>query len=373
MRILHLISCSGVFGAERVVLVLSKALKKRNFHPVIGVISNISNSHFSVAEEAKAAGLDTVIFPCIHKFDLKLIFAIRNYIEKQRIDLIHCHGYKSNLFGLLSSHQKIPKVTTNHNWLKSHWKLRAYCLLDSLWIRFFDRIVSVSQEIKDEMLKFRIPEEKISVVDNGIDLDRFDKALSTQNIRREFKLDNNIKIVGTIGALGSEKGHDYFLQTAKDVIQTNIPVKFFIVGDGPLKEQLEYQIHHLGIGDNVILTGYRKDIPEILSLFDIFVLPSVKEGLPMVLLEALAAKKAVIATNIGAIPKVIIHNETGLLVEPLSSNGLSRELTILLNNPAKAEQLGQTGYLRVKDYFSSDIMTDRYISLYAGLVQGVDM
>ncbi|NOZ26037.1 MAG: glycosyltransferase, partial [Nitrospirae bacterium] len=302
LKVLHLISSKGLYGAERVVVELCKGLLKRgDCQPVVGVIMNEYNPHAEVAEEARANNIETFVFPCRSQFDLKLARSIRSFVREKRIDIVHCHGYKSNFYGLFASVKNVPAVTTNHNWLRSHWRLKVYCFLDSLWIRYFGRIVAVSEGVKNDMLRFGVPEEKIVVIDNGIDLGRFDGRVSTGSLRTEFGLNGDEKVVGTIGSLGHEKGHVYLLKAARDIVRAGDSVRFLIVGDGPLRDELKRMVVELGIEESVTFTGYRKDVPELLSVMDIFVLPSVKEGLPMVLLEAMASKKPVIATRVGAV------------------------------------------------------------------------
>ncbi len=369
MRVLQLISSKGLFGAERVVLELSKSLQKtRSCHPVVGIIKNEYNPHIETVDEARANNIDTVVFPCRSQFDLGVIASIRTFIRDNDIDVVHCHGYKSNFYGLLASKGNIATVTTNHNWLKSHWKLKIYCFLDSLWIRYFGRIVAVSEEVKADMLKYMVPEEKIRVIDNGIDLERFNREISTENLRKEFGLNGDSKIIGTIGSLGHEKAHINLLKAARGVIEVHKSVRFLIVGDGPLREYLREEAVSLGIEDHIIFPGYRKDIPELLSLMDIFVLPSIKEGLPMVLLEAMAAKKPVIATRVGAVPKVITHNISGLLIEPGDINELKKSIIELISSDSKAVQISPLGYQKVKESFSSEVMAGEYISLYKELI-----
>ncbi len=369
MKILHLISSSSLFGAERVVIELSKSLKNTyDCHPIVGIIKNAYNPHIEVAEEAKANHIDSVIFPCRGQFDLKLISLIRKYIKNNKIDIIHCHGYKSNFYGLLSAKNKLPLVTTNHNWLTHHWRLKIYCFLDGLWIRYFDRIVAVSDDIKKDMLRYRIPEKKIIVIDNGIDIERFSSEISTENIKEEFGINGNIKVIGTIGSLKIEKGHIYLLKGAKEIIKKYKDIKFFIIGDGPLRKQLEDEAKNLGIEKNVIFTGLRNDVPELLSIMDVFVLPSIKEGLPMVLLEAMAAKKPVVATRVGAVPKVIENDENGILIGPKDVSGLEKAIITLINNKEKAHDLAFKGYTKVKKYFSSENMCRRYLNLYQELI-----
>ena len=367
MRVLQLISSEGLFGAERVVLELSKSLQTRDCHPIVGIIKNEYNPHVETVDEAMANNIDTVIFPCKSQFDMSVISLIRTFIRDKKIDVVHCHGYKSNFYGLLASKGNIATVTTNHNWLKSHWKLKIYCFLDSLWIRYFGRIVAVSEGVKADMLKYRVPEKKIRVIDNGIDLDRFSQEISTENVRKEFGLNGNSKVIGTIGNLGHEKAHSNLLKAAKGVIETDKAVRFLIVGDGALREYLMEEAVTLGIENHVIFAGYRKDIPELLSLMDIFVLPSIKEGLPMVLLEAMAAKKPVIATKVGAVPKVL-RGGAGILIEPGEVSGLKEAIRDLIEDREELQKLAANGFTRVKDMYSSENMSKSYLALYKDLI-----
>ncbi|MCJ7785908.1 MAG: glycosyltransferase family 4 protein [Desulfobacterales bacterium] len=369
MRILHLISSVGLFGAERVAIELSKSLK-RTYHcePILGVIRNIYNPHEEILEEAKSNDILYTVFSCRNQLDLKLAFSIRDFIKKNRVDIIHCHGYKSNFYGLLASKGQVPSVTTNHNWLTAHWKLKTYCLLDSLWIRFFDRIVAVSNEVKRDMLMYKIPEKKIRVIDNGIAIERFEKLVETKSMKNQLGFEEKIRIIGTIGNLGTEKGHIYLLEAAKQILDVVKDLKFLIIGDGRLRKPLEEKSEELGIKKHVIFTGQRKDIPELLMAMDIFVLPSIKEGLPIALLEAMAAKRPVIATRVGAIPKVIENRDIGVLVEPKDIKGLRDAIMNLLNDPGRMNLLARKGFDRVCMDFSSDEMGKNYLKLYNELI-----
>lgn len=365
MRILHLISSVGLFGAERIAVELSKSLKK-TYHcePILGVIRNIYNPHEEILEEAIRNDIPYAIFTCRSQLDLQLAFSIRKFIRTNRVDIIHCHGYKSNFYGLLASKGQVPSVTTNHNWLTAHWKLKTYCFLDSLWIRFFDRIVAVSNEVNEEMLKYKIPEEKIRVIDNGISLERFEKQAETSKMKTQLGFEEKTRVIGTVGSLVIEKGHIYLLEAARQILDVVKDLKFLIIGDGPLRKALEEKSEELGIKKDVIFIGQRKDIPELLTAMDIFVLPSIKEGLPVALLEAMAAKRPIVATRVGAIPRVIKSKDIGILVEPKDISGLQDALTSLINDPERIKLLARGGFNRVSMDFSSDEMCKHYLELY---------
>src|SRR4030043_290427 len=374
MRILHLISSLGVFGAERVAVELSKSLKKAyHCEPILGIIRNAYNPHEEISEEADRNDIPYALFACRSQLDLKLVFSVRKFIKTNRIDIIHCHGYKSNFYGLLASKGQVPSVTTNHNWLTAHWKLKTYCFLDSLWIRFFDRIVAVSNEVKEEMLKYKIPGEKIRVIDNGISLERFEKRAETRKMKTLLGFEEKTRVIGTEGSLVIEKGHIYLLEAARQILDVVKDLKFLIIGDGPLQKALEEKSKELGIKKDIIFMGQRKDIPELLMAMDIFVLPSIKEGLPVALLEAMAAKRPIVATRVGAIPRVIESKDIGILVEPKDISGLRDVLASPIDDPERMKLLARGGFGRVSMDFSSDEMCKHFLGLYKEITNHITL
>jgi glycosyltransferase involved in cell wall biosynthesis len=214
------------------------------------------------------------------------------------------------------------------------------------------------------MLRYKIPEAKIRVVDNGIALERFAKLVETNIVKNQLGLDEKIRIIGTIGSLVIEKGHIYLLEAARQILDVVKDLKFLIIGDGPLRKALEEKSEELGIKKDIIFMGQRKDIPELLMAMDVFVLPSIKEGLPIALLEAMASKRPVIATRIGAIPNVIENEDIGVLVEPEDITGLRDAIMNLLNDPGRMNLLARKGFDRVCRDFSSDEMAKNYLKLY---------
>jgi glycosyltransferase involved in cell wall biosynthesis len=214
------------------------------------------------------------------------------------------------------------------------------------------------------MLKYKIPEDKIRVIDNGISLDRFEKRVETKKMKTQLGLGEKTRVIGTIGSLVIEKGHIYLLEAARQILDVVKDLKFLIVGDGPLRKALEEKSEELGIKKDVIFMGQRKDVPELLTVMDIFVLPSIKEGLPVALLEAMAAKRPIVATRVGAIPRVIESKDIGILVEPKDISGLREALAGLIDDPEKMNLLARGGFDRVSMDFSSDGMCKHYLKLY---------
>ena len=363
-KILHLISSSGFLGAESVVLELAKENAAAGQCVTIGAFKNLSNPHLELVNAASTLGLKVEIFPCRRYFDPKTILLIRAFIFRNQINIIHSHGYKGNFYALMAARGKIPWVITCHNWTRTTFKLKVYALLDRLLIRFATKVVAVSEEIVSELHRWGVPAHKMSVIDNGIDLHKFSGQKRNYALKECFGIEEKSKVIGAVARLTKEKGHIYLIEAAKNIVSVLPGTTFLIVGDGNERDQLEKRVMNLGLKDKVIFAGQREDINDILSILDIFVLPSLTEGLPIALLEALASRLPVVATNVGAVPKVIIDRRTGLLVESRSAKSLSDAISELLVNPERAREFGYQGYRKVEREFSSKSMAERYFNLY---------
>jgi glycosyltransferase involved in cell wall biosynthesis len=370
LNVLHLISSSGFYGAERVSLELSKGLLAMGGRPVIAIL--VSNPEISrdMVREAGSSGIETRVLHCDAMFSLRVMRDLRGLIREKGIDLVHSHGYKSNFYALWATGRKLPLVATNHNWLKHHWRLVAYSLIDKRLIRLFDRIVAVSELIRNEMVEAGVPGGKITVIDNGVDVEEIEKQVRSALPGEMFPEDDATKIVGAIGSLKEEKGFRFLIEAAGNVVPTEGKVKFLIVGDGPLRGELERLAASRGAEGNIVFTGYRNDVYKLLGTFDIFVLPSVKEGLPMVLLEAMAAGIPVVATRVGAVPRVLIDGVNGLLVSPGDAGALRKAIETLLTNPSIAESIAASGYETVRAKFSSVSMFSKYHATYLDALEG---
>jgi len=211
--------------------------------------------------------------------------------------------------------------------------------------------------------------KKISLIENGVNLERFSKKI-TDSLKESLGIKKEALVIGTIGALTKEKGHFYLMKAIPKVVRKFSGAIFLLVGDGRERPFLKETISQLGISHRVIFAGMRQDIPEILSILDIFVLPSLNEGLPMALLEAQAARVPVIATRVGDVPKVINNGKTGILVPPMNPESLSDAIIQILFNKKLASEIAQKGFERVRDHFSSKRMGEKYLSIYKELIEG---
>ncbi len=369
-KVLQLRSSLGYFGAENVIIELAKSLSVLKYHPIVGVLNNTYCPHLEMANVAKGYKLDTKIFDCDRPFSLKTILNIRKYIQQNQIDIVHSHGYKTNFYALLANLFKHkPLVCTCHPWTETSYSLKAkiYTWLDKFILNRFDKIVAVSSNVREEIIARGISKDKVALIENGIDIQRFSNSFNRAELCQKYQLKPDRTIIGTIGRLVPEKAHDILIDAARLIIANYPEVYFVIVGDGPLRDHLQSKVKELNLQEYVIFTGVSNNIPEILSLMDLFVLSSISEGLPMVLLEAMAAKKPIVTTKVGEIPNIISNNVDGIVVSPNDTAELKKGIEYFLRNKEKADVMAKNAYSKVVQHFLSKVMAENYIKVYEQL------
>ena len=361
---MHLISSSGLLGAEQVLLELASKAKQAGLPVTVGVLKNSSNPHVEVTDAAAQKGVNTQVFPCSGRLDKNTLSLINYYVLSHNVNIVHSHNYKSNFYARLSLPRTgVQWVVTNHGRRTGPF-LFFYNLLDTFIVRAADKVVAVSDPIRRQLRRSGLSSEKLSMIDNGIDVDRFLRGQSSKRLRRSLNIEDSAMVIGTIGSLTEEKGHRYLIESIPGVIARFPNALFIFVGSGKERQSLELKARTLGVADSVLFTGVRNDIPDLLSILDAFALPSLREGLPMALLEAQAAHIPVVATNVGAIPTVIKDRETGLLIPPRSPEALCTALCSVLGDPGAAAKMAARAFKRLRKDYSSDTMFQKYLSIY---------
>jgi glycosyltransferase involved in cell wall biosynthesis len=362
LRVLSLISSEGYFGVENMLVNLCVALEKHGCASVIGVFRDPLNPHTEIADRARERGLQVEMVPCGGRFDPCAIRQIRKLIRKHHANVIHSHGYKADIYGYTASaFLSVGRIATCHNWLGHSWSMRCYAALDRIILRNFDRVVVVSNPVAQILRRWHVPAKMVSTISNGVEIESFRNAPPT--FKGECSA-NDAPIVGFVGRLVPEKGGAELLRAAQLVLRTLPTTKFAIIGNGSARSEWESLAHDLGIHDRVMFTGVRTDMPGIYASLRMLVLPSLREAMPMCVLEAMAAGTPVIATRVGAVPRLVDHNRTGVLVQPGDVNALAAAITRLLSHPHWSQQLGENGRARVEEHFSADAMARDYLEAY---------
>jgi glycosyltransferase involved in cell wall biosynthesis len=366
MKVLHLISSGGMYGAENVVAALARDLEQMGCWVRVGVFQNAHCPDNNVADQLERCGASVIRIPCRGRVDRGAIQQIREIVRGQQVQLVHSHGYKSDIYSYLACRRLgVPMMATCHLWTRQTPAIRVYEFIDGWLLRRFDAVVAVSDVIAEDARRAGISAARITTINNGIDLAPF--ASATPTLAEEIKKGDRL-LIGTAGRLVSQKGMDYFLRAARAVLNEMPEALFAVVGDGPDRGKLERLAQELGIEEHVVFTGSRADMPHVYASFDVFVLASLDEGLPMAVLEALASNRAVVATQVGAVPKVIVSGQTGMLVKAADVPGLAGAILVLLRSPELRARLGRSGSALVHKQFSSRVMSQEYLRLYEQLL-----
>nr|WP_246551395.1 glycosyltransferase [Geobacter hydrogenophilus] len=355
-------------GAERVLLELASQSRRLGMNVTVAALKNSRNPNTELAEAARRAGLTTVVVPCGGRFDAGVIGTLAEVLRKSGAHIVHSHNYKSNYYARRAAALTGARwIVTNHG-RRAGFKLLVYALLDALLVRKANRVVAVSPRIADQLAALGISRRVLSVIDNGVDFNRFENLPDKIDAGRSLGVSEDSYVIGTVGALTEEKGHCYLLQAVTSVRKSMPNAVCVLVGDGPERTRLEQMAREQGIAEAVVFAGKRDDVPSILPRFDLFVLPSLSEGLPMALLEAQAAKAPVIATNVGAIPSVIQNGITGRIVPSGDAPVLAEAIICSHDEADNTRHMALKGYERVKEHYSAEIMAQRYLEIYREMI-----
>jgi glycosyltransferase involved in cell wall biosynthesis len=367
MKILQIISSGGLYGAEQVVLNLTRHLERMGHEGQIAVFENWHAPNLHIADAAKAFGLAVELVPCRGRFDWGTVKHLKQFAESYKPDLVHMHGYKADMYGYAAVRSlRAAKVSTCHGWVDNTLPLQAYGLMDRWILRRFDLVVAVATEIAERLRRAGVSPGKIHVIGNGIDVTSFETDVPT--LRRKLRLDSTCVLVGAIGRLSPEKGFAVLVPAAQVVVQRHPEVRFVIVGCGPEQKKLQQLTRECGLEGKLFWAGRRDDMAGVYASLDIQVQPSLKEGLPMTILEGLAAHKPIVATRVGAVENVIEDGKTGLLVPASDCAQLALAILRLLEDPALRSQLANAGQEHVRTKFSSERMAGEYLAAYAELL-----
>lgn len=371
-KVLHLISSTGLYGAETVILNLSKQMQQSSFLPIIGMIFEGKNGLPEIGNVARKLNIETVTFYSSNKFDFVCVRRIHNYIKNENIEIVHSHGYKPSILSYLPCKLlKKPLIITCHLWFNvSDSKLKFYHFIETLIMKKTQAVVGVSEKICDELIAVGIHPQKVHCIFNGIDLVNYRKypISDTERVFAELGIQKDDYVIGAIGRLHEQKAFHYLIEAVSCLKLKSIKLKCLIFGEGPLREELEEKSRKLGLSENIKFPGFRDDVLNLLELIDVFVISSVDEGLPMVLLEAMAKKKAIISTPVGAIKSVLTHEKEALLYEVGDVGELAAQIDRLRQNEEMRNDMGNQAFRRFRESFSARKMALRYEDIYSAIL-----
>ena len=309
-------------------------------------------------------------------YDVWALICLFLLLIKEKPAIVHTHTSKAGFLGRLAAKlARIPIIVhTPHGHVFFGYfgplKTQMFILLEKYAARITDRIVALTKGEKEDYQFYKIAsEDKIAVINSGVELGKI-KDLSLeerQNLKRQLGIPEKSFVVGTAGRLEPVKGPEFLMEAAKDIL-SNYPQTYFVfAGDGPLRKRLERKAYELGINTNMRFLGWRNDVTRVISIYDIFVFPSLNEGMGRVLVEAMALGKPVVASNVGGIPDLVTHGKTGFLVPPKNPGQLAKYIQILIEDEGKRKRLGQAGKEMALN-FKKETMVEKIAELYDELL-----
>jgi glycosyltransferase involved in cell wall biosynthesis len=367
IKVCHLASGDLWAGAEVQLATLLSCLVK---YPQFSLEAIILNEG-KLAKELRGNGIDVTVIDETNLNGVLILKELLSYFQTHRVDILHTHKYKENILGGIAARiRRVPFIVRTIHGLPEPFcafsaaKMAVYRSLD-YFVNYLavDRIVTVSKDIRDKLAETYNP-EKLICIHNGVQIEKYEEMWKSGGRR----CDNSIRI-GYVGRLTEVKGLEFFIKAAKIILSQNAGqnIKFLIVGDGPLKNSLEALALNLGIEHDVIFLGHRYDCDQLTSEMSIVVLPSLSEGIPMSLLEALSLGKPVVATRVGGVPEVIEDGVNGVLVGAGDETAIARACTSMINNYSWAEQLGMNGKKIIEKQFSAKANAENIAQLYKSL------
>jgi len=370
-NVLQLVNGFGIGGAEKALLELVRRLDRDKYRVIVCSVGQggILETEFKNYADRVA------VFPKKFSFDISLIWKVAKLMQKENIDIVQTTLFYADVIGTFAA--MLARVPVMISWQTALALPTGHLKDDKLRhttsykyaVKHIDKIIAVSDDIKTFFVEKRgIEADKIITIPYGVDLDLYSCRNGIKK-REELNLNAFDPVIGVVGHLSEVKGHTYLIEAAPKICKEFPDVKFVFAGSGPQRETLEKQVKNLNLSSNFHFLGVRRDIPELLNIIDIFVLPSLFEGLPNVILEAMASSKPVVASAVGGIPEAVQHQVTGLLVPPKDPDALADAILKMLADREWATNMGKEGRKRVEEFFSIENEVKKIQQVYDDLFE----
>ena len=369
LNILQFICPTGFYGAERWILALAKHLPAEQVRCDLAITLEDNSKNLELVKKYRQECGETFEIPMSHRFDLGVVNKLVDLIKQRNIDIIHTHGYKSDILGVIAARKAgIKCVVTPHGFENAKdLKLRFFIWLGCKAMTFADIVAPLSPQLVEDSRNAGVKASKIVYVQNGVDLSEVDAQRKLDN---PLKSTGDAKRIGFIGQMISRK-NIFDILDVFDQLHTKHPdIRLILLGDGDQRSELERYAKKLDSIENIDFLGFRDDRLELLQSFDLFVMTSTLEGIPRCLMEACAMGTPVAAYNIAGIDQLITHQQSGLLANPGDKNTLMSYWEKLLFDRDYAKSLSDNGQLYVNQHYSAQRMANEYLDLFSTLVKG---
>jgi len=366
IRVLEMIDDATIGGGQVHVLMLAKHLDHNTFE-----VSIACKEHGFLTDEARKHGIEVIPVSMDNHLSLKTFLATTRILRQSNFDILHTHGgtagFWGRMCGVFAGRPRI-RIHSYHgmHYLSKH-NVSSFRLqmTDRFLLCLSDKVVCVCEsDFKKGLQAGIVTAKKGVIIHNGIEAKNFRDFKRRDALRAEFGLKESDILFGNVGRLHRQKGQRYLIDAFQKVKNKNPQAELWIVGEGELREELKKGALDSGVYDSVHFLGARTDIPEILSAIDIFVLPSLWEGQPITILEALAAGKAVIATNVDGIADILVNEKNALLVPPKDSHALSVAMNKMIQDRELRARISSAAINTMSEKFTAERMAGLIGELY---------
>ena len=369
VKVLQFICPTGFYGAERWILTLLKNLDQNQIKSALAVTVEPEQGQLEIVDQHKRIGIDVFELPMSGRFDYKVIGRLCQLIRKEQFDIIHTHGYKSDILGLIAAKLTgIKSIATPHGFENaSDWKLQAYIYVGNQFLKRFDRVVPLSQQLCVDVEEIGVKNSRVVYIQNGVDLDEVE-------VQRNREVDSSlkgkdVKRIGFIGQMISRKNIDDILNIFDSLAGEYSNIELKLLGDGEERARLETMASGLSSANKIEFLGFRDDRLEWLQTFDLFVMTSTLEGIPRCLMETMAMGVPVAAYNISGIDQLVKHDDTGYLAPLEDSVQLKTCWETLLFDKGVAARVSQSARQFVLEEYSGSRMAKEYTELFVSLME----
>jgi glycosyltransferase involved in cell wall biosynthesis len=364
--VLHARVCVGAGGGPEKTILNSPRFLVGRYGLLCAYLHPPGDPGFDILRgKAEQAAAPLLSVPDRGGWDLSVVPKLLHICRRDRVTIWHGHDYKSNALGLLLRlFHPMHLVTTVHGWVQRTRRTPLYYFVDRLCLPRYETVVCVSDDLYDQCLDCGVRKERCFLVENAIDTAEYSRSMTATEAKARYGIPAERFVIGGMGRLSAEKGFDRLIEATDRLLKSGADVELVIAGEGNEKPALERLIANLGRQANMRLLGYRTDTRELFQAMDVFALSSIREGLPNVVLEAMALEVPVIATRVAGVPRLVRDGENGLLIEPGPTEQLHEALDRLRTDGGLRRQLALAGRRTIEEKHSFRARMDKIAALY---------
>ncbi len=355
-------------GPDKTLINSPSYLEKAGYKMLCVYLHHPDDTGFaSLQKKAHAKGVELLSVPDFGASDWRVIPRLVKLCKEHHVDVWHGHDYKTNAIGLiLKRFLPIRLVTTLHGWVHHTSKTPLYYFLDRVSLRFYEKVLSVSVDLDEAAARAGVPKSRRVLLENGINLAEFQRKQTVTEARKSLGFPERFTI-GAAGRLSPEKGFDLLIQACAGLVKNGHDIQLYIAGEGVEQQKLAELIRSLGCEDRLHLLGYRSDLRQIYEAMDVYALSSYREGLPNVLLEAMALEVPVISTAVNGVPHLLDRGQSGILIPAGDPEPLRKGLEVLIQNPSYAKTLKQNAMQTIRTRYDFTLRMQKLAEVYDGM------